>query len=85
MVKGEYLRTKKIMFYCFFCRFIGCFDLFKEIILCRPDVNVLLELSSFLKVTSQNAAFVEQFCTTKPQNALKLNVKEGFFMYNRSN
>lgn len=73
------------VFLFYFFRFMDVVDLlFKEIVLSRPEINVLLELSYFLKATSHNAAFVTKLCTMQSQNTLKFNVKEGYFTYNQS-
>lgn len=53
-------------------------------VLSRPDVNVLLELSTLLKSASDDAAFVGKLCTMQPQNILKTNIKEGFLTYSSS-
>lgn len=58
------------------------FTLAKEIMFLRPNIGVLYELSFLLKNACQDKDFVQRLCTMVPENAPKMNVKEGILNYN---
>lgn len=57
------------------------FNLFKETVFARPTVEVLVELSYFLRSVSHEVLLVNKFCTMNPQGTVKRNDNEGMMNY----